>query len=446
MYYAHSGKWNKLLVDNSLNTVTNYVDSLKTVAYSGDFNDLTNRPSIPTDLTDLSNIQDGSAGQVLTTDGTGQYTFRDVTASTIEFVNVTNRPTTIAGYGIQDAFSGDYNDLENKPVIFSGSYADLTNKPTIPEDLTDLTDTTNLLFDGVYSSLTGKPAIPSDISNLTDTTNLLFSGSYADLTNKPTSFSSLTALSMNLGVNVDEFSNDATLGDASQTSLITEYAAKSYIDTKVLNAGIGLDDLGVIVNSVGTANLSYDNTTGIFTYTPPDLSSYLTSVAFSDLTSKPTTLAGYGITDAATSAQGTLADTSLQPADVGSFTFTGSTLDTNDSSTITVTPAVTLNSDLTVENDITVNNNLTVTGTLNVNKFVATGVGDYQISSGSTLTLSGTERVEVTNAPFKLPLFTNSQRDALTAEDGDMIYNTDNTRFEAFINGSWVIIDHSPIV
>jgi len=54
-------------------------------------------------------------------------------------------------------------------------------------------------FDGQYSSLTGKPTIPTDVSNLTDTTNLLsdtFSGSYNDLTNKPAlfdgQFSSLT--------------------------------------------------------------------------------------------------------------------------------------------------------------------------------------------------------------------------------------------------------------
>jgi len=42
---------------------------------------------------------------------------------------------------------------------------------------------------------------------------------------------------------------------------------------------------------------------------------YLTSVAFGDLTSTPTTLLGYGITDAATSAQGALADSAVQPGD-----------------------------------------------------------------------------------------------------------------------------------
>ena len=36
---------------------------------------------------------------------------------------------------------------------------------------------------------------------------------------------------------------------------------------------VELDDLSVTTNSAGTAALSYDNTTGVFSYTPPDLSS-----------------------------------------------------------------------------------------------------------------------------------------------------------------------------
>jgi hypothetical protein len=46
--------------------------------------------------------------------------------------------------------------------------------------------------------------------------------------------------------------------------------------------GIALTDLSVSVNTPGTAALSYDNTTGVFTYTPPDLSSYLTSYTETD--------------------------------------------------------------------------------------------------------------------------------------------------------------------
>ena len=70
--------------------------------------------------------------------------------------------------------------------------------------------------------------------------------------------------------------------------------------TALENAGIDLTAFSVSTNSPGTAALSYNNLTGQFTYTPPDLSSYLTSVSigFSDLTTTPNTIAGYGITDA----------------------------------------------------------------------------------------------------------------------------------------------------
>jgi hypothetical protein len=73
---------------------------------------------------------------------------------------------------------------------FDGQYSSLTGAPTIPSDVSDLTDTTNLLvhFDGDYNSLTNTPTIPADVSDLTDTTNLLvhFDGDYNSLTNQPT--------------------------------------------------------------------------------------------------------------------------------------------------------------------------------------------------------------------------------------------------------------------
>jgi len=61
-----------------------------------------------------------------------------------------------------------------------------------------------------------------------------------------------------------------------------------------------IDDMNVLVPGDNVGQLT--NNVG-----------YLTSVAFGDLTSTPTTLGGYGITDAATSLQGALASTALQP-------------------------------------------------------------------------------------------------------------------------------------
>ena len=67
-------------------------------------------------------------------------------------------------------------------------------------------------------------------------------------------------------------------------------------------SGIALTDLSVGAEGTasGDGDVSYNNVTGVFTYTPPDTSSFLTSVpaqSFASLTGKPTTIAGYGITD-----------------------------------------------------------------------------------------------------------------------------------------------------
>ena len=56
-------------------------------------------------------------------------------------------------------FSGDYDDLTNKPTLFSGDYDDLTNKPT--------------LFSGDYDDLINKPSIPSKVSDLTNDSGFL---------------------------------------------------------------------------------------------------------------------------------------------------------------------------------------------------------------------------------------------------------------------------------
>jgi hypothetical protein len=66
--------------------------------------------------------------------------------------------------------TGDYTSLTNKPVLAtvatSGSYTDLINTPASGTDISELTDTTNLLFDGTYSSLTGSPTIPAALTDL----------------------------------------------------------------------------------------------------------------------------------------------------------------------------------------------------------------------------------------------------------------------------------------
>ena len=141
--------------------------------------------------------------------------------------------------------------------------------------------------------------------------------------------------------------------------------------------GVSLTDFSVIENPAsGGGSLSYNNTTGEFTYTPPEISG------------------GGG----------------------GSF---DQTLNTTD--------------------DVTF-------ASIEAESFTNTGVGTSEITSASTLTLNVGDALIVTGGPFRLPSLNDTQRDALIPVNGDMIYNTDNTRIESYINGAWQILDTSPVV
>lgn len=140
---AHSNAWRGLLLDASAGPIPNYTDPLKPIAYGGTLNDIsdvdtesvtpftgavlkydgakwspavdvteggqgtdadtldgqdgsyylnwnnfTNKPTVPSVLTDL-NIVDGTFGQVLTTDGNGAFTFTTIQAGTTQNVFTT---------------------------------------------------------------------------------------------------------------------------------------------------------------------------------------------------------------------------------------------------------------------------------------------------------------------------------------------------------------------
>ena len=63
---------------------------------------------------------------------------------------------------------------------------------------------------------------------------------------------------------------------------LTVHSSLTVNGTEITGSGIALTDFSVTTNSAGTAALSYNSSTGVFTYTPPDLSSYLTSYTVSE--------------------------------------------------------------------------------------------------------------------------------------------------------------------
>lgn len=120
--------------------------ALATVATSGSYNDLTNKPTIPAvpvqDVTvNGTSVLDGTTAKVvvpaipdlsLVTSGSGSF----VTGLSVSGHQITQTLGTPAVATV------DWSEIENKPtfatVATSGSYTDLTNKPTIPSTAADV--------------------------------------------------------------------------------------------------------------------------------------------------------------------------------------------------------------------------------------------------------------------------------------------------------------------
>ena len=77
---------------------------------------------------------------------------------------------------------------------------------------------------------------------------------------------------------------DVNLATAPQTGQVLKYDGSNWVAAAdgTGGGGIALTDLSVTTAAAGTAALSYNNVSGVFTYTPPDLSGYLTSYTETD--------------------------------------------------------------------------------------------------------------------------------------------------------------------
>lgn len=183
-------------------------ENLAPVALSDDYDDLQNKPTIPTVNDSTITLTQGGTvkGSFTLNQGTDQTIDLDAGGiSSVDWSDIQNKPSFATV-----ATSGDYDDLDNKPTIptvptnvsafnndagyitgidsndvvsalgytpgtsnFSGNYSDLTDKPTIPDDLADLND------DSTHRLVT-------DTEKTTWNNKSDFSGSYNDLTDKPT--------------------------------------------------------------------------------------------------------------------------------------------------------------------------------------------------------------------------------------------------------------------
>jgi hypothetical protein len=144
---------------------------------------------------------------------------------------------------LDDISSSDVSNWNNKST-FSGNYNDLTNKPTIPDELSDLSDdSTHRLvtdtekttwnaksdFSGSYADLTDKPTIPTKTSDLTNDSGFIDS-SYHDSSKQDILIS---------GTNIKTINGNSILGSGHISFETIQYiSGESSISIKNLDTGI----------------------------------------------------------------------------------------------------------------------------------------------------------------------------------------------------------------
>lgn len=227
-------------------------------------------------------ITGGSSGYVLSTDGTGNLSWISQQVASTTWSSITGKPTFATV-----ATSGNYNDLANIPtgmatttyvdnLVANVTYANLSDSPVLAtvattgayNDLSNLPNLSAVALSGNYNDLANKPSIPSISGLATEiyVNNKIANVTYANLTGTPT-----------IPTHTSNLVNDSSYA---LTSAIPTDIANLADATNLLTSGIALTDLsiGTDNSASGGGSLSYANSTGVFTYTPPDLSSYLTTI------------------------------------------------------------------------------------------------------------------------------------------------------------------------
>ena len=507
--------------------------SLATVATTGSYTNLINKPILVDDISDLADVDTQSTppstGQVLKWNGANWAPADDITtggsglnADTLDgfdgsyylnYANLTNKPTlfdsqfssltgtptTLSGYGITDAISTNQSYVQNGSITINDDNGLQIGGSSISKVSLGITGGNVVLQNLVNEQdfeIKVKPiagvvtAIKVDTGSgrvgiyKTTPTRTLDVGGDVGATNFFGGGSNLTGITLTQVTNSgSETTNSVSFGNVSPAADSTYSLgsntirwANTYTDNLSIDGGSTFTD-GALSIKTGTGSVAkidlycevnnvhyvrieppaHANYAGNVTLTLPNTSGTIARTA--DIPTVPTTVSSFtndsgyitGITAQSINSLNDVSITSVQndqilkynsstnqwengtggSTSIGNFTLSSSTIDTDDSSQIVMTPSVRMSSDLTVDGNLTAQR-------FTADSFESSGVGTPQIDSASSIELIAQDQVKITNSPLRLASFTTTQRDALTAGNGDTIYNTTTNKFQGYANGAWV--------
>lgn len=235
----------------------------------------------------------------------------------IDFTNIINRPTTVAGYGITDAADQTYVDNAILLGTQSISWTNITNSPNTLAGYGITDAATTAYVDNAVVASQGS----SNWQNIVNTPTTLDGYGITDAATSTQGDKADSALQPGDNVSFTSITNRPnTLAGYG----ITDAATTAYVDQEILavSGAVSWDSItskpttlagfGIVDAATSAQGQTADEAYALASTALQSSDAIL----FSSLSGIPTTLAGYGITDAATSAQGLLAESALQPGDV----------------------------------------------------------------------------------------------------------------------------------
>ena len=317
-----------------INNLTIDADTLggQNSAYHLNYNNFTNTPTIPTnnnqltngagyltsftETNDLSsavtwaNIPDANVPQSAVTQHQAALTITESQISdlahttSLAFSAITSTPTTLAGYGITDAFDGAYGSLSGAPTI-----------PSLGNDFVDsayVTTQVNTVIDaapGALNTLNELAAALGDDANFSTTITNQIAGKL----DSAQAIATITSSDLDMGGNKVLFGN--VYSAESDLPSASSYHGM-FAHVHATGAGYFAHG-GNWIRLANNSDLYADaDVTALIDSSYVQLRETAQDFAFSSITGTPTTLAGYGITDGGSGGTDSATVSSIITADV----------------------------------------------------------------------------------------------------------------------------------